>query len=256
MEHWRHALESFLDEWIDASAIRGILVCGSYVTGDPDSHSDIDVHLVLSSSASWRERGNRLIDGFLIEYFANPPAQIRSYFQEDYHNHDRQAATQFATGLILDDRDGIVRELQVEAERWLLKPFSKPGKDDIELIKYGVWDRLDNLQAAWDQMAPDFVYLYHDTIRRLYEAYARFQCQPVTDLSKSWVCLFKPEKAQNKYRMDPFPDELFLNFLRTAVSETEQSQMLPHAETLTAYVLDKMDGFEIDGWKFRSQARF
>lgn len=80
MERWEEALDKFLSEWRRRDYVVGALVCGSYVTGSPTARSDIDVHIILAEESDWRERGNRYVDGCLIEYFANPPRQIRTYF--------------------------------------------------------------------------------------------------------------------------------------------------------------------------------
>ncbi|WP_231630083.1 nucleotidyltransferase domain-containing protein [Lysinibacillus sp. ZYM-1] len=76
MDNWKIALETLLKDWQGRDDVVGTLVCGSYVTGKPSKRSDIDVHIVLENDVTWRERGNQIIDGFLIEYFANPPGQI------------------------------------------------------------------------------------------------------------------------------------------------------------------------------------
>ena len=71
MEKWELALKKFLKNWENKKEVVGAIVCGSYITGNPSNHSDIDIHLLLSSKTKWRERGNVIIDGILIEYFAN-----------------------------------------------------------------------------------------------------------------------------------------------------------------------------------------
>ena len=84
MQGWEIALQKFLKKWDNRKNVIGALVCGSYVTGNPSKHSDIDVHIILDSKTSWRERGNEIIDGFLIEYFANPIKNHYKYAEEGY----------------------------------------------------------------------------------------------------------------------------------------------------------------------------
>lgn len=254
MESWEAALNAFLDEWKDKDYVIGAMVCGSFITGRPTEHSDVDLHIILSDKVDWRERGNRIIDGFLIEYFANPARQFKSYFEEDHSDNNRSAATQFATGRILFDKDGTVGRLKEEACRWIEKPFAKPDETAVELSKYGLWDNLDNIQDAYKQQASDFAYIYHHTLRRVYETYAKYLGQPVISFSKQYRCLHCPEEARKKYLMNPFPDEDFSGMLSQAVTETDKDRMLKYAEDITWYVLRKMGGFEIDGWKFRSPA--
>ncbi len=252
MDSWERALAIFLRDWQTRTDVAGALVCGSFVTVGPTKHSDIDVHVVLADGTEWRERGNRVVDGLLVEYFANPPDQIRKYFQTDHADNNASAATQFATGRAVFEKDGIVTRLRAEAAEWLRKPFAPVGDASIELSKYGLWDNLDNLQAAFEQKAPDFAHVYHHTLHRLYQSYARFLRQPVLAFSQVYVCLSCPDLARAKYLIEPFPDGDFVGLFLPAVVETDSTQMLRHAEILTSYVLDRLGGFDVDGWRFRS----
>ena len=123
MEAWEQALQKFLSDWKTNKEVIGVLVCGSYVTGKPSKQSDVDTHIILKPGTTWRERGNKIVDGFLIEYFANPPEQIKHYFKLDFANNYNDAATQFATGRILIDSEQMVKQLKQEATQWLNKPF-------------------------------------------------------------------------------------------------------------------------------------
>ena len=38
-------LNKFLEEFEHKDDVEGVLVCGSFVTGHPNKHSDLDVHL-------------------------------------------------------------------------------------------------------------------------------------------------------------------------------------------------------------------
>jgi hypothetical protein len=254
MDDWEQALNAFLDSWRSKPEVIGAMVCGSFVTGSPSKHSDIDVHIVLDDKVDWRERGNKIVEGFLIEYFANPPKQFRRYFQEDYGDNDRSAATQFATGRIIFDEAGVIAHLKKEAAEWLVKPFAPVSETSLELSKCILWDNLDNLQAAFEQDAPDFSYVYHQTLQRIYVSYARFMRQPIISFSKTYGCLSCPKTAKRKYLMEPFPDKEFLEMFFAGVKEEDHPKMLRYVESLTNYVMEKFGGFHIDGWKFRSPA--
>lgn len=255
MEPWEKALETFLKEWLDKDEVVGALVCGSYVTGNPTNHSDIDLHLILSSEIPWRERGNRIIDGFLIEYFANPTGQIKRYFESDYNDNRTMAATQFATGRIIFDDTGEVSVLKQEALEWKQKPFNKPDEITIGLTKYALWDNLDNLQDSFEHQAPDFTYNYHHTIQRIFEVYARFLGQPIIEFSKIYTYLRSPEIYQTKYLFNEFLDAKFAGMMIRAITETDHIKMLNSVEELTAYVIDTMGGLKVDGFKARTPAQ-
>lgn len=80
MKPWEDALNKFLASWKEQKDVIGAIVCGSFITGLPTERSDIDLHIILSDEVDWRERGNQYVDGFLIEYFVNPPRQNKEIF--------------------------------------------------------------------------------------------------------------------------------------------------------------------------------
>jgi predicted nucleotidyltransferase len=65
--NWQEKLDIFTKDFEHMPSVIGILVCGSYITGSPTNHSDLDVHMVLDNSVNFRESGNKVIDGLLIE---------------------------------------------------------------------------------------------------------------------------------------------------------------------------------------------
>ena len=113
--HILEKLNMFLDSYKNINDVVGVLVCGSYVTGHPNKHSDLDVHLILKDGVFYRERGNVIVEGLLIEYFANTKQQILSYFNKDYRSVSLMSQTQFATGMIIRDDLGIVANLKKQA---------------------------------------------------------------------------------------------------------------------------------------------
>lgn len=48
--NWREKLEKFLNDFKYKDDVIGVLACGSYITGKPTSHSDLDV-LFLKKTA-------------------------------------------------------------------------------------------------------------------------------------------------------------------------------------------------------------
>jgi len=151
MQNWEKALDKFLVDWRDREDVIGILVCGSYITGDPSRHSDIDLHIITSEENDWRERGNKIVNEYLIEYFVNPPRQIREYFREDHQTNSISASTQFVTGRVILDRDGIVAHLKKEAQDWINKEFNELDSSSISIMKYALWDSLDNLRDLYEK---------------------------------------------------------------------------------------------------------
>ena len=250
MQNWEKALNKFLESWRNKKEVVGALVCGSFIVGNPTGHSDIDLHIVLDNRTEWRERGNQIVDGFLVEYFANPPKQIIQYFKEDYEDRSQMGVIQFLTGKILFD-DGTIQQLQVEARKWYDKEFPKLPQVAQELNKYGIWDMLDNLQDAFEGEAPDFWFIYHNMLNELLRQYCNFIGYPAIQAYRA-LEVFTDKKTRDKYLLPVFPDKSFQALIERALVETEKEQALRLYEKLTHHVLNEMSGFEIDGWKVRS----
>jgi len=248
---WERALEKFLAQWKTRREVTGALVCGSYITGNPDSHSDIDVHILLRETIRWRERGNRIIDGYLIEYFVNPPKQIRAYFSGDYRSNRAMTATQFVTGRILFDKAGAVRRLKREAERCIARPLKKSNRVARELSNYALWDQLDNLRAVVKQKSPVAAYVYHNALKQLFDSYCNIIGYPISGANRAHAIL-TDARTRKKYLLDRFPDAAFSRSFVRALRETKLANMCLALEKLTDRVQRKSGGFKLDGWKIRT----
>jgi len=121
LKKWEIALQKFLKKWENRKDVIGIIVCGSYITGNPSKHSDIDIHIILDSKTLWRERGNEIINGVLIEYFANPANKHFQYAEEDYKSRRRVNAHMFCTGKVLFDKTGELHKIIQDSKKYLIK---------------------------------------------------------------------------------------------------------------------------------------
>lgn len=251
MAKWKIALETFLKEWQDKEEVVGALICGSYITGNPSKRSDIDVHIILADNVGWRERGNRVIDGFLIEYFANPPSQIRGYFQDDFKKRRTMSMVQFKTGRILFDYTGIIKDLKFEAEEWLEEKYNTMNKTVLEIKKYELWDALDNLKDCYEQDRMDFSFTYHNSLANLFLVYCQFLNLETIPFYQIYSYLEDPIYLQ-KYSKSAFPDEDFREIFMRAMHEDNAEKMMASYEAVVEYVFIQMGGFHIDGWHIKS----
>ena len=251
--NWEAALERFLLRWRARPEVTGALVCGSYVTGDPSPRSDIDVHILLKPATKWRERGNDVVDGFLFEYFANPPHSIRGYFRDDHAANGHMAATQFVTGRVIFDDAGAIAKLEREARTWIDKPFRPTARFEKQFGGYRLWDGLDDFRDAVEQNEPDLAWQYAHALHAMLRVYAHYRgdCIPAPGKAYAYLTGDLPEK---KYRQRPFSDPIFGRRFAAAMLETDAAKMLPALEALTRYVHRKMGGFEIDGFRLRGSA--
>ena len=254
MQNWEKALDKFLVDWRDREDVIGILVCGSYITGDPSRHSDIDLHIITSEENDWRERGNTIVDGYLVEYFVNPPRQIQEYFVEDYQSNNIMAATQFVTGRIILDRDGAVAELRKEAQDWINKEYKELDSTNISIMKYALWDSLDNLRDLNEKKSKSYRYTYYGTLRSLFEFYSRYLRWEIYSPVRIVELLTDP-KTQEKYLQSEYSDSVFRDLFIEAVSLVEESEMITCLEKIVEHVFEQTGGFSIDGWKLRTPVK-
>lgn len=231
MEVWEKALQKFVERWQNEQEVIGVLLCGSYVTGKPGPRSDLDVHIILQEETDWRERGNEYIDGFLIEYFANPPRQIRQYFKEDFYDRSTMSMVQFITGKVLFDTHGIIAQLKQEALEW--KNKQQPTLDPVvlEMKKYSLWDANDNLLDCYEKESMDFTFVYSRTLQLIFDEYCAILQVEQIPFYHIKAYLSEPGYL-TKYVKAPFPDLEFSSLFLEAMAASTDAQKLKCCQQL------------------------
>lgn len=253
MKDWEAVLEKFIEKWKSLDYVEGALVTGSQVVGNATPNSDVDVHIILSEDIDWRERGNEMVDGVLIEYFANPTFFFKQYFDEDYANNGKQNARMFTIGKILFDKNGEVGKLVEQAQSYMNQAFTKP--DDIwrEVAKYGIWDELDGLEDVYKAKQPNFNHCYQIFLHNLLAKYTKFLGAEMPNTTKLHKYLSSAD-FRAKYHIDEYTDGEFATQLQKALEAEGDDEKYGLAKSLGDYTLEKMGGFNIDGWKLRTSA--
>ncbi len=147
-EKYAKAIDEFVKSIKKDNEIIGILVCGSFFTNNLDKNSDIDVHLLLSEDCNYRERGNTWVNGVEIEYFKNPPRQIRSYFKKEKSPH---TADMLVNSIIKHKSSKVVDDL-IEEAKLVLENTSKSLRNfEKELYKYHIDDLRKDLEDCLDK---------------------------------------------------------------------------------------------------------
>ena len=253
MKNWEIALRKFLKKWENKKEVIGAIVCGSFITGNSSKHSDIDIHILLDSKTFWRERGNEIVDGILVEYFANPVKKHYEYAEDDYKRRRRINAHMFCTGKALFDKTGELKKLIKNSRKYLIKKYPKQNKIQVELAKYHIWDMRDNLQEVFEANAEEFFFVFYVHLNELFEAYAKFlQFDSVP--AHKLIGFLVDEKEKKKYHIGNFPDKEFVKMYVNTVTIKDKSKMMREYQKLTKHILDKMGGFDIDGWKIKTSA--
>ncbi|MFA5303858.1 MAG: nucleotidyltransferase domain-containing protein [Candidatus Nanoarchaeia archaeon] len=254
MEAWEKAVGEFLKDYKNKDYVIGAVACGSYITGNPSKHSDIDLRIVLKDDIKWRERGNKIVNGFLIEYFMNPIRQELKYFKDDYMDRRRLDAHMYSTGKVLFDKTGDVKKIIKIAKKFNVKRFKKAACVKKESSKYALWDMLDNLEEVYEKNGREFYFVYYNFLNNIFYNYS--QVIGYEDVGCHKVLRFLTDKKDmKKYGLFSFPDNLFIELFVKCFDLSKKDEMMKYYRKLNDYVLKNMGFKGINGWKFRSKIK-
>jgi len=125
---------------------KALFLAGSVVRGDATSTSDLDIVVVYNSLES-AKRESYTVDGWPVEAFIHTEKTL-SYFHEEIEKPDSQLALSqmiFESEPILTDAN-YAKKLKNWAEKNLSTLPSKLSADEIDRIRYGLTDLVDDLK--------------------------------------------------------------------------------------------------------------
>ena len=196
---WKLALNKFIQKYLNDDEVEAIILVGSYAVDNQNKYSDIDVYVILNDNAKYRERGNKLIDKYLIEYYVNPIQKVREYLENEKHEHIEAMANMLLNGKVLFDRNNIVPILREEALSSKEKKFKKnPMK------YYTCWNAYDEYLAATYHNELQY-YLCLKYLVDCYLANNGYCILPEQKIEK----FFKDIEFRKKYNIREFPDNEF-----------------------------------------------
>lgn len=237
---WKLALNEFIKEYLEDEDVEAILLVGSYAVNNQNKYSDIDVYIILNDKANYRERGNKLVDNYLIEYFINPICQIREYLKNDKRGHGGPMANMLLKGKVLFDRNNIVPVLQKEAA--VIQEII-PAKDPMKY--YACWHAFDEYQAA----AYHNELQYYLCLKYLVDCYLYnngYCLLPEQKIEK----FFKDPEYRKKYDIGKFPDNAFNKLVIKCFDYPNKHNL----EALYNFVIE--DGnFDINNFVLRSEIK-
>ena len=250
----REVIEEFLSEYRNQDYFLGAILTGSCVTGNNTASSDIDIYIVTKDDTSWRERGNKKIGDYLIEYFINPKRKIISYFEEERKSLSLSTTNFFVNSEILYDKDGSVQELI---------DMAKKSRDTVEMVDvdefkyksncYSVWDGFDELQDKYNSNE-DIDFSYYLFLQRIIGSYFYNKKIPTLPLNKIEKILMNEEYFK-RYNIVKMPDRDFCALLVSCFKEKERDKRFDNAKKLYAYFLSQFSDFDIGNYSLRSEAK-
>lgn len=254
MEKWEKALNKFLERYENEDYYEGAIACGSYVSGNNNEFSDIDVHIVLKRGNEWRERGNLEVDGFSIEYFANPVNKYESYLEEEKTDRGNHTTKMFAQGKIVRDKNGEVKRLKEEAIK--LENVELPNISEFELLtsKYGCWDKYDELKVIYYEKRDSFYLAYYELYKRLITLHGKVKKLREFSLTKLDK-LLDSKLFRDNYGISKFYDEYDTCLIRKSMVMDTREKMMENITEFYNYVMEVSGGFDINKFVLRSEVK-
>lgn len=241
MNTWLKTIDKFLDEWKNKVEFEGAILSGSYAVHLQTDHSDIDLMIVLSGGTKFWQRGSIEIDGYLIEYIADPIYFWKKAFYDEYSSRRKVSINMFAIGEILHDKNGLVKKLKRQAESLMRKSFEKMSQRDIEMAKYHIRDDLLQLQDSVKGGFVKYAPLYYLQLSKILNSYASFLGLSLPAPAKLHQFL-NDENFRQKYKLSGFSDQIFIDLVNKSFNNFNTTRDI---EELTNYVINKMGGFDI-----------
>ena len=250
MEKWEISLNKFLEQYINEDYFLGAILTGSYATGNNDINSDIDVFIVTKDSTNWRERGNKLIDGYMIEYFINPVRQVLKEFEEGFNDNNIATTLIFAGSKILYDKDGTIEKLVNKTKEDLNKDLKPISEFKFKMNCYTVWHSFYELNTKYIKKE-DIDFTYNIFLKDIIESYFLNNEIPLLPLHKLEKILTN-EEYRTKYNIKKLPDNIFIDKLLNCFNEKDYNQKFNYASELYNYYMSKNSNFDINNFSFRS----
>jgi len=145
MKNWEIAAKNFINSCHFKDDIESVFLTGSHASGNADEFSDIDLYIILSDKVKWRERGNKLVDGFIVEYFANPLRQIKKYIDYSYDNVQLIEINMILNGIVIFDKNSAADELIHYCKQKTMSEFPKMNEFNVKTGLHHLWDSYDEL---------------------------------------------------------------------------------------------------------------
>jgi predicted nucleotidyltransferase len=247
MEKWEIAARNFIDLCDFKNDIAAAFLSGSYAFGNANAFSDIDLFIILDDAVDYRERGNKRVDGFIVEYFANPMRQIKKYIESDIADIQLCDINMIMGGIVIYDKNNAVDGTRAYCKQILEDGFTKMSAFSIQTGLYSHWDNFDELRRARHEQTPDFNMLFHRYIQQAFELYSRYTCSPTPSYSKLYKWLSDDEYF-NRYGLPPHKDQAFAGLIKQSFELTTSAELFVLAEKIYKHVVDRMGGFEIENF--------
>lgn len=251
MEKWEVAVQEFLQPYTKEDYFVGAILTGSYATGNNHADSDIDLFIITKDSTDWRERGNRLVNGMMIEYFINPIRQIVSELDTGFDYNNIATTLMFAGSKILYDTDGVVAGLVERAKADLNNEIKPVSEYSWNMNCYNVWHSFYELTSKYRKNIDiEFSYnIFLNNITRAHFANNQIPYLPVHKTER----ILSDSAYRERYNLKKLPEKEFSDKLLACFKAKEYTEKYIRAEKLYNYYMGANPDFDINNFSFRSK---
>lgn len=208
MNNWKKVLEKFISDYREKDYVIGAILCGSYATGNNTCRSDIDVH-IITKDINYKQRGNIIIDGIMIEYFMNPLSQSYKYLESDFKQRRLADANMYGNCIILFDKTGEIQRLKEDSLKYYDMEFDEPEESMMLINNYACWDLMDEINEKIDNNEEyDFLFwmLFKELISNYYYK-NKISTVPFTKIEK----IYRNKDYKEKYHLKNMPPQQFID---------------------------------------------
>ena len=251
MEKWQIAVDKFLADYINEDFFIGAILTGSYATGNNDVNSDVDIFIVTKDSTDWRERGNRLLDGVMVEYFINPVRQVVLELDTGFDNNNIATTLIFAGSKILYDTDDIIKGLVERAKADLDKQIKPVSEYAWKMNCYNVWHSFYELTSKYTKNVDiEFTYnIFLNNLSRAYFANNQIPLLPVHKIER----ILSDDMYRERYNLKKLPEKEFSDKLLACFAAKDYDEKYICAKELYNYYMEQNSKFDINNFAFRSK---
>ncbi len=246
MEGWKNVLEKFIKEYKEKDYVIGAILCGSYATGNNTDRSDIDVH-IITKDIGYKQRGNVIIEGIMIEYFMNPLSQSYKYLENDFKQKRRLAdANMYGNGIILFDKTGELQKLKEDSLKYYEMEFDEPEETTMMINNYACWDLMDEIKDKIDNNE-NYDLNYYMLLKELINNYYyknKIATVPITKIEK----IYRNREYREKYHLKNMPTQDFINLVLDIIDNKS-------FETINKLYEYVMEDFKITKFVLKSEVK-
>lgn len=250
--NYKQIANEYIKELAKNDWFEGVLIRGSFVSGNANENSDIDLYIISSNDQNWRERGNKLFMGKIIEYFINPIRKIEKYFEKEAQDAHKSAIYMFANGEILVDKNGEVAKLKTLAKNYLKKP-SKIADFDYKNNCYHIWDCFDELESKFNEKA-DIDLSYYNFLNAAFMGYMANTMGFTVPINKFEKIIKDKDFCDRYFKKSVKFNPDFKALAIACLDQKGKNQKIKNAKNLYKFLMKEFKDFDINNYSLVSSA--